>query len=110
MELSILVVTGGHEYDTAEFVAMFDAMENLEIEYALKPEAWELLEGGEEYDAIVFYDMWPDISEEEKQIFLIEFKKGTGIVFLHHSLASHDSWPEYTQLIGGSSMKHTVIL
>jgi len=54
MELSILVVTGGHEYDTAEFVAMFGAMEHLEIEYALKPEAWKLLDGGGEYDAIVF--------------------------------------------------------
>ena len=101
MELSILVVTGGHEYDTAEFVEMFDAMENLETEYALKPEAWKLLDGGETYDAIVFYDMWQDISEKEKQVFLNEFENGTGMVFLHHSLASHDGWTEYTQLVGG---------
>jgi uncharacterized protein len=100
-QLDLLVVTGGHAYDTAEFIEMFEAMPGLSFETALKPEAWKMLAAGREFDVIAFYDMWRDITEEEKEIFLNEFEKGTGMVFLHHSLASHPEWPEYVQLIGG---------
>ncbi len=99
--IKVLFVTGGHSYDTAEFIAMIDNMNSVESETALKPDAWKLLEEGKEYDAIVFYDMWQDISEAEKAIFLKEFEKGTGMVFMHHSLGSHNQWPGYTKLIGG---------
>jgi uncharacterized protein len=97
----ILVVTGGHAYDTSEFAEMFNSYDCFEFEIVEKPEAWRILMSGEEYDAMIFYDMWQDISEEHKQVFLNEFKKGTGMVFLHHSLCSHQEWPEYQQLVGG---------
>ncbi|KPL12838.1 MAG: hypothetical protein AMS26_16095 [Bacteroides sp. SM23_62] len=100
-KVNLLVVTGGHAYDTAEFIQMFEALPDISFEMALKPEAWKMLAAGKEFDVIVFYDMWRDISDDEKQIFLDEFEKGTGMVFMHHSLASHPEWPEYVQLIGG---------
>jgi type 1 glutamine amidotransferase len=100
-KVNLLVVTGGHAYDTAEFIQMFEALPDISFEMALKPEAWRMLAAGKEFDVIVFYDMWRDISDDEKQIFLDEFEKGTGMVFMHHSLASHPEWPEYVQLIGG---------
>ena len=103
--IDLLVVTGGHAYDTAEFIQMFEAMEGINASYALKPDAWKMLEADETFDVIAFYDMWMEpISDAEKEIFLGEFEKGTGIVFLHHSLASHPEWPEYDQLIGGRFM------
>ncbi len=81
---------------------MFEALPDIKFKMALKPDAWKMLEAGEEFDVIAFYDMWKeDITEDEKNIFLNEFEKGTGIVFMHHSLASHPQWPEYVQLIGG---------
>jgi type 1 glutamine amidotransferase len=98
---NILVVTGGHAYDTTEFFEMFDSMEGLDYEHALKPDVWKLLEEGKEFDAMVFYDMWQEIGEKEKELYLGEFRKGTGMVFLHHSLASHQGWPEYIDLVGG---------
>ena len=106
---SVLVVTGGHSYDTAEFLAMFEAMEGLEYETALKPDAWTMLGKEKVFDVIVFYDMWQEISEKEKKVFLSEFDRGTGMVFLHHSLVSHHEWPVYTQLTGGKYFqpKHT---
>jgi type 1 glutamine amidotransferase len=123
-EVDLLVVTGGHGYDTAEFIQLFEALPDVSFETALKPDAWQMLATGREFDVIVFYDMWKDISEDEKQLFLEEFEKGTGMVFLHHSLASHPEWPEYVQLLGGkynlpdhtpdsslrSDFKHDIVL
>jgi type 1 glutamine amidotransferase len=100
-KVNLLVVTGGQAYDTAEFIQMFEALPDISFEMALKPEAWKMLAAGKEFDVFVFYDMWGDISDDEKQVFLNEFEKGTGMVFMHHSLASHPEWPEYVQLIGG---------
>jgi len=123
--VDLLVVTGGHAYDTAEFIQMFEALPDISFEMALKPEAWEMLAAGREFDVIVFYDMWKEpISEEEKNTFLNEFEKGTGMVFMHHCLASHPEWPEYAQLVGGkynlpeftpdsslrSDFKHDIVL
>ncbi len=103
--IDLLVVTGGHAYDTAEFIQMFESFQDVNASYALKPDAWEMLDAGEAFDVIAFYDMWMEpITDREKEIFLREFEKGTGMVFLHHSLASHPEWPEYVQLIGGKYM------
>jgi len=33
--------------------------------------------------------------------FLDEFERGTGMVFLNHSLGSHQDWPGYAKLVGG---------
>ena len=97
----ILVVTGGHGYDTSEFIQMFESFEGVDFEWSEKPEAWTRLMADEEFDALVFYDMWREISEQEKQVFMKEFERGTGILFLHHSLASHPGWAGYLQLVGG---------
>jgi type 1 glutamine amidotransferase len=124
-ELDLLVVTGGHAYDTAEFIEMFQSMEGIRAEFALKPDAWKMLDEGQTFQVIVFYDMWMEpITTAEKETFLGEFEKGTGVVFMHHSLASHPQWPEYTRLIGGkyhhpnhtpdssrrSDFKHDIVL
>jgi type 1 glutamine amidotransferase len=98
----LLVVTGGHAYDTSEFIQMFEALPGISFEMVMEPDAWKKLAAGREFDVIAFYDMWTEpITAEEKEIFLGEFEKGTGMVFLHHSLASHPEWSEYVQLIGG---------
>ena len=123
--IDLLVVTGGHAYDTAEFIEMLESLPGISFELVLEPDAWKKLAAGREFDVIAFYDMWTEpLTTEEKEIFLREFEKGTGMVFLHHSLASHPEWPEYTQLIGGkynlpdhtpdtsmwSDFKHDIVL
>ncbi len=97
----MLVISGGHNYDTTEFELMFKAMPGITPEFALKPDAWELLGVESEYDVLVFYDMYQEISQLNKVKFLNEFDKGTGIVFMHHSSGSHQDWTEYSKLVGG---------
>jgi type 1 glutamine amidotransferase len=100
-ELSVLVISGDHNYDTAEFEQMFNDMESINPEFAVKPGAMGMLGEKSTFDVLVFYDMYQEISEEHKTAFLEEFDKGTGMVFLHHSLGSYQEWPEYAKLVGG---------
>ncbi len=99
--IKLLVVTGGHAYDTAEFVQMFRAMPGIVTEFGEKPGIWQKIRESGPFDVLVFYDMYQEISEKEKEIFLDEFERGTGMVFLHHSLGSHQEWPGYAKLVGG---------
>lgn len=99
--LSVLIVSGGHSYDTAEFEQMFTEMPGVNPEFALKPDAWELIGEDPAYDVLVFYDMYQEISEKDKKKFVAEFEKGTGMVFMHHSSGSHQDWPAYAGFVGG---------
>lgn len=101
--LKILVVAGGHRYDTLSFQQTFDGMEGLEPRFIQQPEANQLIASGgaNDFDALVFYDSWKQISEEEKQGYHALLEKGTGMVFMHHALVSYQNWPEFTQIIGG---------
>jgi uncharacterized protein len=78
-------------------------MKDFEIDTIRQPMANESLLSDtiELYDVIVFYDMWQEISYDEKEAFLELTKMGTGLVFLHHSLVSYQMWPEFTQIRGG---------
>lgn len=100
---SVLVITGGHSYDTLEFFNFFLSIENFIIDSVSQPEANKLLvtEEGQNYDVYVFYDMWQEISEEQKSAYLKLANEGKGFLFLHHSLVSYQDWPEFYELVGG---------
>ena len=99
--LKVLAVTGGHAYDTAEFEQMFRLMPDVSTTFGEKPGIWQTIRESGPFDVLVFYDMYQPISPEEKELFLGEYERGTGMVFLHHSLGSHQEWPEYEGLVGG---------
>ncbi|HRK36283.1 MAG TPA: ThuA domain-containing protein [Candidatus Hydrogenedentes bacterium] len=99
-----LVVTGGHDFDRPQFFAMFESMAGVTWKEATLPEANALYteEAARDYDVIVFYDMYQEIEEAQKQAFLnLVAEGGKGVVSLHHSLASHQKWPEFHKVIGG---------
>ncbi|MBS3771861.1 MAG: ThuA domain-containing protein [Bacteroidales bacterium] len=100
---TILVVTGGHAYDTTAFENMFAQNDNLDVDMLGQPEANEAMENGrfKEYDAVVFYDMWQDITDDQKEAFVNLTKQGIGLVFLHHSLVSYQEWDEFEKILGG---------
>ncbi len=106
-DLQILVVAGGHRYDTLAFNQIFDNMDDLEVEFVIQPHANAMISRGEadHFDAIVFYDDWKQITEDEKQGYLQLLEKGTGMIFLHHALVSYQDWPEFTRIIGGKYKK-----
>ena len=101
-----LVVTGGHPFEAEPFFAVFDALESVTWTAADAPAAG--------HDVVVFYDM-PGIrftradppaelvapTDEQRAVIGQLCADGTGLVFLHHAVASWPAWDEYAELIGG---------
>lgn len=101
--VKILLVTGGHSYDTIQFFQLFDALDGVLYTHFQQPEANQAIAGGvaEDFDVLVFYDMWREISEAEKTAYIELTKKGQPMLFLHHALVSYQDWPQFEKLIGG---------
>lgn len=101
--LRVLVVTGGHDFEREPFFQMFRSFGGITYEEVQHPQAHARLtpEAGRDYDAIVLYDMWQPISDEHQQAFVKLLRQGKGLVALHHSLASYQTWDEYRHIIGG---------
>jgi len=99
----ILIITGGHDFEETQFFEMFDSFKDVPYDWLVQPKGNELIESGvtNQYRAIVFYDMYQEISETQKASYIHALDKGQGMVFLHHSLVSYQDWPEFQQIIGG---------
>ena len=102
-QIRMLLVTGGHGFETNRFLNFFTSNPVLTVQAVAHPNAhsWFKADKAGQYDVIVLYDMWQDISEEAKKDFLDRLKEGKGLVALHHSLASYQKWDEYAKVIGG---------
>lgn len=102
-KIRLLVVTGGHGFETNQFFKMFQdnpAVSFTAVEHP-KAQAWFRADSGQRYDVIVLYDMWQEISSEAKTNLLARLQQGKGLVALHHCLGSYQNWGEYTRIIGG---------
>ena len=101
--VKIMLITGGHAFDTVQFLEMFDVMEGVEYENFEQPKANAKLvkDLAEDFDVLVFYDMWQNISESEKSAYLNLAQQGKPFLFLHHSIVSYQSWPEFEKIVGG---------
>jgi type 1 glutamine amidotransferase len=98
-----MLVTGGHAFDTIPFFDMFDSYNDIQYEHFQQPKANQRISSGktDDYDVLVFYDMWKDIGEFEKSGYLRLTSQGKPMLFLHHSIASYQDWPEFEKIIGG---------
>jgi len=102
-KLKVLVVTGGHGFQRDAFFQVFK--DNPEITFseakhtkdATGYERDDLLS----HDVVVLYDMPKTITEPQKEKFLSLFKKGSGVLIMHHALVSYQHWSEYERIIGG---------
>jgi type 1 glutamine amidotransferase len=101
--LKVMLVTGGHAFDTLQFFQMFDVFEGIDYEHFAQPQANQKLvkDLARDFDVVVFYDMWKTISAEEKAAYIKLSKQGKPFLFLHHSIASYQNWPEFEQIVGG---------
>ncbi len=101
--VKIMLITGGHAFDTIQFFQLFDALPGIEYEHFSQPEANNAVASGKaaKFDVLVFYDMWNDISEPQKQAYVKLTKAGKSFLFLHHSLVSYQNWDLFEQIIGG---------
>ncbi|MDB6066887.1 MAG: ThuA protein [Pedosphaera sp.] len=103
-KLKVLLITGGHPFDTNDFYKVFDANSQIAVTHdannrtnAPAYEREDLLS----FDVVVLYDMPLSITEAQKAKFLSLFDKGVGLVVLHHALVSYQHWPEYGRIVGG---------
>ncbi len=99
----VLLITGGHDFHQEKFFDMFFSLGDFRIDTLHQPVANRSLLSDtiDLYDVIVFYDMWQEISEQEKNAFINLTEIGTGLVFLHHSLVSYQKWDDIKQIRGG---------
>lgn len=101
--VQVMLITGGHAYDTIHFLQLFDALDGIEYQEFEQPIANKTIANGlaENFDVLVFYDMWQDISDQEKSAYIELTKKGIPFLFLHHSLVSYQKWKEFEKIVGG---------
>jgi len=101
--LRALLVTGGHDFDRPPFEEMLAAIRGVTFTEVAQPDAaaWFAADKRGEYDVIVLYDLWQDITDEGKRGLLEAIESGKGVVVLHHALGSYDKWEEWHRAIGG---------
>lgn len=101
--IRVLVVTGGHDFEEAAFWNLFKTMEGITYQAVRHPNFHARLkpEAAKDYDVIVLYDMWQDITPEAQADFVALLEQGKGLVATHHCLVGYQQWEEYRRLIGG---------
>jgi type 1 glutamine amidotransferase len=101
--VSVLVVVGGHDYDTMEFFDAFRSLEHVEIDSVCHPEAIELLQSSntEAYDVLVYYDFMPGLPKKDSAVFNNLTLQGKPMLFLHHALGTCQDWNGYMEMLGG---------
>ena len=117
IEKKILIITGGHPFESDSFFEVFDSFENVDWFHEKHPEAEKFLnpEKCHDIDAILFYDIpgvelrrnsvppvvCSDPTPEYKKNFEDLLESGQGLVFLHHAIAGWPTWERYADVIGG---------
>jgi hypothetical protein len=99
----VLVITGGHDFDTIEFFRTFHALEGVEMDSVFHPEAMELLRSDaiNAYEVLVFYDFIPEMPGKDSVIYRELTRQAKPMLFLHHSLCSFQQWDGYMEMVGG---------
>jgi hypothetical protein len=101
-KIRVLLITGGHDFEREQFFKLFSDNPEITFRAAEHPQAQALLrpDTAKDFDVLVAYDMYQEISDETKNDLLAWLKNGKGFVVLHHAIASYQHWPEYAKIIG----------
>lgn len=99
----VLVITGGHDFDTIEFFNAFHALEGIRFDSVSHPQALEMLRSKRagDYDVLVFYDFIPGMPGRDSLVYGELTRQGKPMLFLHHSLCSFQQWDGYMEMVGG---------
>jgi hypothetical protein len=124
---SVLIVSKGHAFAHDAFLAMFDAMEDVEATLVQQPAAQEVLaaENAGSWNAVLFYDMSgipgiglthdrADAAGQPTPAYRAAIEgllaRGTGIVMLNHATVSWPAWPLWRRIHGSSFLLRRGVL
>lgn len=111
--VEVLLITGGHAFDREPFLAAWQSDPGVHVTHLEHPAATDAIADGSaaEFDTVVFYDMPgvdprgprrpPRLTPGVAEGFDAMTLRGTGLVFLHHALASWPTWEGYAEMVGG---------
>lgn len=102
-KLNVLLVTGGHGFDHEPFLKVFrdnPAINVTEVAHQKNADAFDRADLPQ-YQVVVLYDMPKSITPAQQEKLQSLFRRGTGLVVLHHALCSYPQWPDYERIIGG---------
>lgn len=99
----ILLITGGHSFDTTEFYSTFKQMEGISFDTISHPYALGLLTSEHifSYDVLLFYDYQPDLQKKDSSIFRNLALHGMPMLFMHHAICSYQQWVGFQKMLGG---------
>ncbi len=111
-KISVLVISGGHGFKHEPFYDIFNSIPSITYDTLVQPQANALIAspGVNKYDVLVFYDMFDSIAPKQQEAYVSLLKKGTSMIFLHHSLVSYQNWPEFIQIVGGQYHTQPVVV
>jgi len=99
--MRVLVVTGGHPYNTS-FYSVFEGYADISWDHAPSNEIAFQQDIRPRYDVLVLYDLSPDLSVAGRKNLRDFVEAGKGIVVLHHAIADYPLWPWWWQeVVGG---------
>lgn len=102
-KIRVLLVTGGHNFEHEPFMDVFNSQPDLEVREVVQPEAqaWFAADKADQYDVMVWYDLYREIPEENRKALMALMEKGKPLVALHHSIATYQRWLDSIKIIGG---------
>ncbi len=100
---SVLLVLGGHAYDTTEFFESFGSLNGIDFDTVSHPGAMKMLASDRilNYDVVVFYDFIPNMDQSDSTVFLHLSSLGKSMLFLHHSICNFQQWDGFMHMVGG---------
>jgi hypothetical protein len=104
-QLNVAVVTGGHPFNKAEFLKLFQGYDDIAYVHLPQKTGGELFENIDNwpYDVIVLYNFNQQITPKQQKNFLWLLDRGVGLVILHHANDAYPHWPQYAEISGVQS-------
>ncbi len=104
-DVPVLVVRGGHSYDTPDFENMCLRLNGIKSDLVLTEhmEKMSVSEIDQKYDAILFLNQNKHYrtSNKNRKQYMDLTERGVGMVFLQFTLSSQPEWDEFHDLVGG---------
>jgi uncharacterized protein len=101
-KLDVAVITGGHPFNEAEFLKLFQGYDDFANKHLPERVGGECFESIADwpYNVIVLYNYERQIAAKQQRGFLKLLDKGVGLVILHHANNAYPDWPEYSKIAG----------